>query len=199
MRTAWVLQGLGFLILLSALYVLLGKTETPAPEPDVTRSNQMPMSTHTITVRSPAFQHEQPIPSKYTCDGENMSPPLAIDGVPENAISLVLLMEDPDVPTTIREDGMWDHWVLFNIPPKTTRIAEGEAPEGMTGVTTSGTVTYGGPCPPDGQHRYYFNVFALDTTLRLPIGATKKDIQRAMEGHVIAQGELMGTYIRNPK
>lgn len=199
MRTAWVLQGLGFLILLGALYVLLGRTETLTPEPDVTNSNQMPMDIHTLTIRSPAFQHEQAIPSKYTCDGEDISPPLAIDGVPEGAVSLVLLMEDPDVPTTIREDGMWDHWVLFNIPPKTTRIGEGETPEGMAGSTTNGSATYGGPCPPDGKHRYYFRVFALDTMLRLPLGASKKDIQHAMEGHIVAQGELMGTYARSPK
>lgn len=196
MRTAWVLQGLGFLILLGALYVLLQEKEPTRPEPIVTSSNQMPMNQHTLHVRSPAFNHEQSIPSKYTCDGENISPPIAFEEIPEDTVSLALIVEDPDVPTHIRDDGMWNHWVLFNIPPETTRIGEGESPQATQGITTSQTLEYQGPCPPDGMHRYYFKVFALDTILRLPEGTEKESVLEAMEGHILAEAELMGTYTR---
>lgn len=194
MRTAWVLQGLGFLILLVSLFLLLRNAEQTRPEPIVTSRNQTPMHEDTLNVQSPAFKHEQPIPSKYTCEGDNISPPLAIDKVPENTASLVLIVEDPDVPTYIRDDGMWDHWVLFNIPSDTTRIGEGESPVATQGVTTGQTLEYQGPCPPDGTHRYFFKVFALDTSLRLPEGATKEAVLEAMKGHILAHGELMGTY-----
>jgi Raf kinase inhibitor-like YbhB/YbcL family protein len=152
------------------------------------------MNQQTLHIHSPAFNHEQPIPSKYTCDGENLSPPLAIENIPRGAVSLALIMEDPDVPTTIREDGMWNHWVLFNIPPTTSRIGEGDTPQATAGTTTSGTNEYQGPCPPLGQHRYFFKVYALDTSLRLETGASKEAVLEAMHGHIIATSELMGTY-----
>lgn len=198
MRTAWLLQGLGFLILFLSLLLFLENKETIHPGPGVRSNNHIPMKTHSITLRSPAFTHGEAIPSKYTCDGENSSPPLAIDAVPENTASLVLIVEDPDVPKNIREDGTWDHWVLFNIPPETRLLAEGEVPRGaMAGTTTSNTGTYVGPCPPDGSHRYYFNVYALDTVLRIPLGSTKKEVLEAMDGHVLGSGALMGTYARS--
>ncbi|MBP9760259.1 MAG: YbhB/YbcL family Raf kinase inhibitor-like protein [Candidatus Pacebacteria bacterium] len=152
-----------------------------------------------MKVRSPAFGHTEMIPAKYTCDSENISPPLAIDGVPAGTVSLVCIVEDPDVPLTIRADGVWDHWVLFNIPPDTTRIGEGETPEGTAGMTTGGRLTYGGPCPPDGEHRYLFRVFALDTTLDLLEGATKVQVQKAMEGHILESTTLVGRYARITK
>lgn len=198
MRTAWVLQGLGFLILITAFYIVIKEEKARAPKPEeVTSSNQTPMTaTQNIVLRSPAFQDGQPIPSKYTCDGDNISPPLAIDMVPDTTVSLVLIMEDPDVPKNVREDGMWNHWVMFNMPPNTARIGEGSTPQGVAGVTTRNTLTYTGPCPPDRKHRYFFKVFALDTTLRLSAGASKEEVLEALKGHVLATGGLMGTYER---
>jgi Raf kinase inhibitor-like YbhB/YbcL family protein len=149
-----------------------------------------------LKLRSPAFAHEETMPSKYTCDGENISPPLAISGVPEGTETLVLIMEDPDVPPTIREDGMWDHWLLFNIPSDTAFIGEGEVPECVRGLTTRNVLQYGGPCPPDGEHRYLFRLYALDTTLDVPEGSTKEAVHVAMRGHVLESTTLMGRYAR---
>lgn len=105
---------------------------------------------------SPSFDHKGIIPSRYTCEEDNTHPPLEFLDVPENTASLVLLMNDPDVPKETRKEQMFDHWVLFNIPPKTTKIVENTAPEGIQGKNTHGTNTYRGPCPPYGEHRYFF-------------------------------------------
>lgn len=149
-----------------------------------------------MIVRSPAFHHEGIIPSKYTCDGDNVSPPIAIDNAPPKTSSFVLIVDDHDVPLSVRPDGVWDHWVVFNIPGTTSRIGEGEAPSGILGRTTSGTLTYGGPCPPDGEHRYLFKVYALDTWIRLPKGSTKAKVLEMMRGHVLESTTLMGRYAR---
>lgn len=146
-------------------------------------------------IRSPAFTHTQAIPLKFTCDGENISPPLIFGDVPPEALSLVLIMDDPDVPPTAPVK-IWDHWVLFNIPPATREILEDSTPPGMLGQNTRGAVAYGGPCPPDREHRYFFRLYALDTMLDLPEGATRVDVDQAMQKHVIAQAELMGRYKR---
>ena len=148
------------------------------------------MSEH-LSLRSPAFVHEERIPSKYTCDGEDMSPPLAIDHIPEGTRSLVLIVDDPDAPS-----GTWDHWILFNLPADYTRIGEGGTAAGLSGTNSWGTIGYGGPCPPSGEHRYLFRVHALDTILTLPEGASKADIEHAMEGHVLDKTTLMGRYAR---
>lgn len=144
-----------------------------------------------MMVRSPAFIHEERIPSKYTCDGEDVLPPLAIDRVPQDTVSLALIVDDPDAPL-----GTWDHLVVFNITPRTTRIGEGEIPEGVQGINSWGILGYGGPCPPQGEHRYLFQVYALDTTLSLPQGCTKHEVCHAMEGHVLEKATLMGRYTR---
>ena len=148
-----------------------------------------------MKITSPAFQHEGKIPSKYTCDGENINPPLEFSDVP-NAKSLALIMEDPDVPKQIRQDGMWNHWIVFNIPPNTKGVAENSQPKGTAGITTSGKLRYGGPCPPDREHRYYFKLYALDTILNLPEASTKEQVQTAMKEHIIAEAVLMGKYQR---
>ncbi|MBU0766353.1 YbhB/YbcL family Raf kinase inhibitor-like protein [Patescibacteria group bacterium] len=148
-----------------------------------------------MTMTSSVFEHGALIPIKYTCDGENMNPPLVFSDIPENAISLVLIMEDPDVPKSIRSDGMWDHWVVFNIPPSVTSLEENEQPSGVAGKGTTENLHYKGPCPP-AQHRYYFRLFALDTLLDLPEGSIKLDVLEAMEGHVLAEAKLMGRYDR---
>lgn len=142
---------------------------------------------------SPAFEHNQPIPSKYTCDGENISPPLIVEAVPENTKSLVLIVDDPDAPM-----GTWVHWTLWNIAPDTKEIPENSVPAGaVEGMTDFGKPGYGGPCPPSGTHRYFFKLYALNKTLELNSAATKADIEKAMEGFLLGQAELIGLYSRN--
>lgn len=145
---------------------------------------------------SSAFQAGGKIPSKYTCDGEGISPPLMISDVPSAAKSLVLIMDDPDVPKHLRSDGMWDHWIVFNIPVSTVSIGEGEQPKGIPGKGTSGDFVYLGPAPPDREHRYFFKLYALDTQLTVKEGATKPEVEGAMKEHVLAEAELMGRYER---
>lgn len=150
-----------------------------------------------LTLSSPAFQPNAPIPSRYTCNGDNISPPLEWSGVPEETQTFVLLCDDPDVPRTLRADGMYDHWVLFNIPSFVTGLPENikTLPAGaIQGQNTGHKLGYTGPCPPDRQHRYFFKLFALDTSLALPQGATKAEVVAAMQGHILAQTELMGVY-----
>ena len=142
------------------------------------------------------FTNGGKIPLMYTCDGDNKSPPLEISDVPKEAKSLVLIMEDPDVPQKIRADGMWDHWIIWNLPPTTKKIPEGVEPVGVHGKTTSGTLAYAGPCPPDKEHRYFFKLFALDTLLNLPAGSSKLQVIDAMKRHVVAEAVLMGMYER---
>ncbi len=146
---------------------------------------------------SRAFQEGKIIPSLYTCEGKNINPPLEISGVPKGAKSLVLICDDPDVPKTRRPDGMYDHWVVFNMPPDTKGIPEHSTPPGIQGKNTNGQNQYTGPCPPDREHRYFFKLYALDWMLDLPAGATKKEVEHAMRGSVIAECELMGRYEKN--
>ncbi len=150
-----------------------------------------------MKLTSSVFENEGSIPAKYTCDGANVNPPLQISDVPSETKSLVLIMDDPDVPKHIREDGMWDHWVAFNIPPDTREIPEGREPEGTKGLGTNGSTGYFGPCPPDREHRYFFRVYALDTTLDLPEGTDKVTVEREMTTHVIDRDYLMGRYARS--
>jgi len=149
-----------------------------------------------MKLTSPAFNNNGKIPSLFTCDGANKSPSLEISDVPSNAKSLVLLMEDPDVPKKIRADGMWDHWIVWNLSPTTKKISEGSEPLGVHGKTTSETMAYVGPCPPDKEHRYFFKLFALDILLNIPQGSTKDNVLAAMKSHVVAEAVLMGKYER---
>ena len=145
-----------------------------------------------LTIFSPSFAHKAEIPQRYTCDGRDITPPLTIDSAPAGTQSLALIMFDPDAPV-----GIWTHWVLWNIPPNTRELKENQLPAGAIQGTNSWKRTgYGGPCPPSGSHRYFFMLYALDTTLKLAPGTTKADLERAMEGHIIARAELMGTYRR---
>jgi Raf kinase inhibitor-like YbhB/YbcL family protein len=141
-----------------------------------------------LTVKSPVFEANKPIPKKYTCKGESINPPLSIDGVPKEAKSLALLMDDPDAPM-----GTFDHWVVWNIPASTKSIGEKTVPgtEGLNGMRKKG---YTGPCPPSGTHRYFFKVYALDTELKLADKTTKREVEAAMQGHILAKGELIGLY-----
>ncbi|PIR07319.1 MAG: YbhB/YbcL family Raf kinase inhibitor-like protein [Candidatus Komeilibacteria bacterium CG11_big_fil_rev_8_21_14_0_20_36_20] len=149
-----------------------------------------------MKITSPAFGNNQSIPRQYTCDGENINPPLEFLEVPVGTKSLVLIMEDPDVPKYIREDGRWDHWLIWNIPPETKNITENSTPPGLVGLNTSGRTDYVSPCPPDREHRYFFKLYALKTTLDLPAGSTKADLLAVMQAHIIDQAELIGLYQR---
>ncbi|MBU6383427.1 MAG: YbhB/YbcL family Raf kinase inhibitor-like protein [Verrucomicrobia bacterium] len=147
-----------------------------------------------MKLTSSAFQEGGIIPSVYTCEGKNCNPPLTISGVPPHAQALVLIMDDPDVPKTLRPDGMYDHWVVINMPPETKNIVEARKPPGMEGKNTGGQNQYVGPCPPDREHRYFFKLYALDQKLSLRAGCTKKEVEQAMEGHILAKCQLMGRY-----
>lgn len=144
-----------------------------------------------MKLTSLVFKPQGVIPTVYTCDGSDISPPLTIEDVPEGTKSLTLILEDPDAPA-----GTWNHWIVFNIPSETQEIKEGIPPKGTLGAGTNGSVGYHGPCPPSGEHRYFFKIYALDTTLDLPKGVTKKHVLEAMAGHIIEEAELMGTYSR---
>jgi Raf kinase inhibitor-like YbhB/YbcL family protein len=144
-----------------------------------------------MKITSSAFQEGANIPSKFTCDGSDASPPLQIADVPLGAKSLALIVDDPDAPS-----GLFTHWIVWNILPQTGAIGEGSTPNGVQGANDFGKSGYGGPCPPSGTHRYYFKIFALDRKLDLPFGAKRGQLDAAMKGHVLAQGELMGRYSR---
>ena len=140
-----------------------------------------------LTITSSAFKNNEMIPSLYTCDGSNINPPLKIAWLPEDTRSVALIMDDPDAP-----GGTWVHWVLWNIPAKTS-IEENAVP-GMQGLNDFKRQSYGGPCPPSGMHRYFFKVYALNTTLYLGRNSKKEDLEKAMQNHILAKGELMGLY-----
>lgn len=136
------------------------------------------------------FENNEKIPAKYTADGDDINPGLEISGVPENARSLVLIMDDPDAPA-----GTWVHWVVYGIDPSTTSIKENSVP-GSLGINSWKKQSYGGPSPPSGTHRYFFKLYALDSELDLEEGASKEDVEKAMENHILDKAELIGLYSR---
>lgn len=140
-----------------------------------------------LSVTSPAFKDKDSIPAKYTCQGQNVNPPLAIGNIPEGTKSLVLIIEDPDAP-----GATFNHWVVWNIPPAGL-IEENSAP-GVQGSNSAGKTSYMGPCPPSGSHRYFFKTYALDTMLNIPPGSDKKVVEKAMKDHVLEEGTLVGMY-----
>jgi Raf kinase inhibitor-like YbhB/YbcL family protein len=151
-----------------------------------------------MTLTSPAFKQNSQIPSKYTCEGDDISPPLAWAGLPEGTKSLVLIVDDPDAPDPKAPQRVWVHWVVYNIPADTKGLPENASKAGlpkgvMIGMNDFTKTMYGGPCPPIGRHRYFHKLYALDTTLDLR-KATKTTIEQAMKGHVLASTELIGTY-----
>ena len=182
------IAGMGLILL-----ILIGcgcqASPTAAPE------GVQPM---TIQITSTAFTEGDPIPQKYTCDSDNISPPLAWTGIPAQAKTLALIVDDPDAPV-----GVWVHWVMFDMPPDLNSIPEGVAKTPIVaGVGSQGNTDfrkpgYGGPCPPKGKpHRYFFRLYALDSLLNLPAGAKRAELDQAMRGHILATGQLIGTYGR---
>ena len=150
-----------------------------------------------IQIKSMAFEEGGMIPKKYTCDGPNISPSLSWDSIPEGTKSLALICDDPDAP-----GGTWVHWVIFNIPANIKELTENKPPQkpisigAKQGRNDFGQIGYGGPCPPGGTHRYYFKLYVLDKEINLEAGATKAQLLNAMEGHMLAEGKLMGKYKR---
>jgi Raf kinase inhibitor-like YbhB/YbcL family protein len=143
-----------------------------------------------MILASPTFKNNEFIPDKYTCNGPNLNPPLTISSLPPNTQSLALIVDDPDAPL-----GIWTHWTVWNIDPKTTQIAENSVPAtAVEGTTSWGKPGYSGPCPPSGTHRYFFKLFALDTSLSLDSSASLNQLNSALQGHIIGQAELVGKY-----
>ncbi len=171
-----------------------GPGEKPAARPGGGGPASAPAK---LAVTSPAFAHMGVIPREHTCDGGDRLVPLEIGGIPPEAKSLAIVVDDPDVPKSLRPDGNWDHWVIWNLPPSTTSISHGSVPSSaVQGKNSWGRNDWGGPCPPDREHRYFFKAYALDAMLELDPSSGKAAFEQAIDGHVIAKGELVGRYDR---
>jgi Raf kinase inhibitor-like YbhB/YbcL family protein len=185
---------------------IVGSTVHPTEEVDSLENPSVPSPTFDVgdtaqgfvfNLTSEVFVHEGAIPSRYSCDGENISPPLAWNNPANDTLSFALIIDDPDAPS-----GTWIHWVLYNIPSGTTSLSEAIPPQAefedgsRHGENSWGRTDYGGPCPPGGTHRYFFKLYALDTVLDFDSAPTKEELLQATEGHVLATAELMGTYAR---
>lgn len=154
-----------------------------------------------LTLTSAVFSHHGEMPRRYTCDGDDISPPLAWSGIPMGAKSLALIAYDPDAPDPAHPQRIWVHWVLYNLPPNCAGLKEQIAPQALPagalqGVNDWGRTGYGGPCPPIGRHRYFFALYALDTLLPDLGKPSRLQLLQAMQGHILAQAELVGTYQR---
>ncbi len=195
MRAAVIIAGI--IVALSLLFVvfnsvMINDNSNLNPANSFAGGASNNVSTTTMNITSSAFEHNQTIPEKFTCDGENINPALAFSDIPKETKSLVLIADDPDAPV-----GLWVHWTVWNIAPDKTTIAENSVPEGgVEGATNFGAPGYGGPCPPDGEHRYFFKLYALDIELNLPKDADKNILEEAMIGHVLDKAELIGLYTR---
>ena len=175
-----------FLLLIAGLFYYLSQRSGE-------KTSQLELKkTSNVKIESPIFENNSSIPSKYTCDGENINPPLKFKEVPEGTKSLVLIVDDPDAP-----GGTWVHWTVWNISPETGEVGEASVPEGaIEGVPDFDKPGYGGPCPPSGTHRYFFKLFALDTILDIDSSSKVSALEKAMEGHILDQAQLIGLYKR---
>jgi len=175
------------LLLFSALAVMLAGCRAESSQKAAEGETEM-----TIQITSPAFSEGGSIPDQYTCDGSDISPQLDWTGIPDGTQSLALIADDPDAPVRT-----WVHWVLYDLSPDLTGLPEAVSGAGTQGNNNFRKLTYGGPCPPKGPaHRYYFKLYALDTLLNLKEGASKAEIEKAIQGHILALGQLMGKYGR---
>ena len=146
-----------------------------------------------MMIQSTKFAHNGSIPSVYTCDGPNTNPPLSFETIPAGTKSLALIMDDPDAP-----NGTWTHWVLWNIAPESIHIPDDFVPEGaVQGITSFGSAGYGGPCPPSGEHRYFFRLYALDTILDIDANTDADGLRKAIKGSILEEAELVGKYEKN--
>jgi len=189
-------KGFAIALLATTMVAACVKQQKPssvmAPGP-----GQTPSPSNVFTLTSNAFKDGQPIPRQYTCDGVNVSPGLEWTGVPKTAKTITIIADDPDAPS-----GTFTHWVLYNLPSETMGMVENLPATqnlksgGQQGENDFDQVGYGGPCPPSGTHHYFFKIYALDDELTLNAGAKKADVEKAMEGHIVGQAQLMGTYKR---
>jgi Raf kinase inhibitor-like YbhB/YbcL family protein len=190
MRKKVSLLPLSMLLLVSCARVPQTPSQSPTSAPQKESKAE-------IKVTSAAFKEGQPIPRQYTCDGVNISPPLEWTGVPKTAKTIAIIADDPDAPS-----GTWVHWVVYDLPAENIGMVENLPADeqlkagGFHGTNDFGKIGYGGPCPPSGTHHYFFKVYALDNFLSLKVASTKALVEKAMEGHIVAQGQLMGTYQR---
>ena len=169
-----------------------------------TDSSSQSQPTMTFNLTSPAFAANGSIPAKYTCEGADISPPLEWSGAPSGTKSFALIVDDPDAPDPAKPQRVYVHWVVYNIPASTTKLAENAAKSGlpsgaMQGSNDWGKQTYGGPCPPIGRHRYFFKLFVLDTELKGLKNPNKAQLEKAMQGHIVGTTELIGTYQKAKK
>ena len=202
---SWVWVVIGILVLLLVAWFFYAPISFEIDDRNVTNdvitTNTDEVTYMSLSLTSTAFAQGERIPEKHSCDGEIVPPPLSVSGVPQDAASLVLLMTDPDIPQEVKETKgieIFDHWALFNIAPDVTEIA---VDSGTIGVNSLGKNVYEGPCPPPQyqptEHRYFFNLYALDSMLDLEAGVTQAEVRAAMEGHILEEAELMGTYDRS--
>jgi Raf kinase inhibitor-like YbhB/YbcL family protein len=196
-KTLMLIISLGILLLAMCASPATEADDAPAltavPALTETTSEDMELAI-SLELTSTAFAEGGPIPVRYSCDGKDISPPLVWDDPPEGTQSLALIMDDPDAPV-----GTWDHWIVFNIPTELRKLPEAVSTGDINatfGKNSWGRNDYGGPCPPSGTHRYFFKLYALDTTLSLDENADKGQVIVAMDGHVLAETELMGTFSR---
>ncbi len=188
MRNAYALLGSAFIILIIGISYI-----RPHSDDTISVTNLR----MTFSLSSPAFEENGVIPAKYTCDGDRLfSVPLIITDTPEEAASLVLFMDDPDIPKGRLPGDVFQHWIVYDMPPTTKAFGNGGTPPGKEGKNSAGKNSYTGPCPPDGEHRYFFRLYALDSMLELPEAASREEVESAMGGHVIAEAQLMGRYTK---
>lgn len=186
-KKLYIILTLFLLAVILSIFIVVSVSKKPIPSPK-------PLITNLLSMRltSPEFKDNEIIPGKFTCDGLNVNPELKIYGIPDNAVSLAVILDDPD-----SVGGDWSHWIVWNIDPKTSNIAENSIPAGaVVGKSDFGENKYDGPCPPSGTHRYVFHLYALDIKLNIPENSTKTDLLKAMEGHLVAETKLMGNYSR---
>lgn len=202
MKNAYALLGLSFLIVFGAAYFLWSQRAVAPSTTDLPLEATKETATMTLTLTSPVFKNGETIPAKYTCDGENINPPLTIDGVPDGTESLVLVMDDPDIPEQVKTSRgieKYDHWVVYNLPPDTKAIDEGFS-LGSMGNNSSGNAAYTGPCPPPQYepttHRYVFRLYALSGQLNFFVAPTLDELESAAKAEALAHAELIGVYDR---
>jgi len=196
MKTSYIVTGIALVLVAGSFFILQNKDDIIEPTDLMTE----------LRLTSSAFQPGKNIPSVYTCDGENVSPPLEISGVSQGAKSLVLIMDDPDIPEVIKTSRgieKFDHWVLFNLPASTLELTKNYSGGGVHGVNSAGETKYTGPCPPTEyeptEHRYIFQLYELDTELDLTSVVKEEEVRNAMKGHILQKTELVGLYDRSNK
>jgi len=181
MKNIRLIYILGFVLLTAAIIIFM----RPQAQYNLNLPNRKNMK-----ITSSAFENNQSIPKKYTCQGDNVNPPLEFSDIPKKAKSLALIVDDPDAPM-----GTWTHWTVWDIRPDAGGVRENSVPENsVSGLNDSGKSGYQGPCPPSGTHRYFFKLYALDKDLDLKSSTSKADLEKAMSGHIIGHGELVGLY-----